>query len=193
MKILHVDAGITPESVSRRLSAETVEQLVRANPGAAVTRRDLAADPAPHLTGEAFATLADNPILAEFLDADVLVIGAPMYNLGLPSQLKAWFDHVFVAGKTFRYTAAGPEGLAGDKRAIVVSARGGEYAPGTPQAAADFQEPYLRALFAFIGVHDVTVVRAEGVALSPERRQAAIEAAARSAAAAAAELSALAA
>jgi FMN-dependent NADH-azoreductase len=98
-----------------------------------------------------------------------------MYNLGIASQLKAWFDRIVVAGRTFRYTAAGPEGLAGPKKVIVVSARGGDYAPGTPGAAADFQEPYLKSLFAFIGVDDVTVVRAEGVAMGPERRQAAIE------------------
>ncbi len=116
-------------------------------------------------------------MLQEFLDADIVVIGAPMYNLGIPSQLKAWFDRILVAGKTFRYTANGPEGLSAGKRVIVASARGGLYAPGTPQAAADFHEPYLRTLFAFIGIDEIAMIRAEGVAISPEQRQAAVSAA----------------
>jgi FMN-dependent NADH-azoreductase len=177
MNILHIDAGITPESVSRRLSAEIVQAIVEADPRAQVARRDLGSEPIPHLDGQGLADLADSAVLTEFLTADVVVVGAPMYNLGIASQLKAWFDRVLVAGKTFRYGAAGLEGLAGPKKVIVVSARGGDYAPGTPGAAADFQEPYIRSLFAFIGIHDITVVRAEGVAMGPERRDAAIAAA----------------
>lgn len=97
-----------------------------------------------------------------------------MYNFTVSSQLKAWIDRLAVAGKTFRYTAAGSEGLAGGKKVIVVSTRGGDYAPGTPGAAADFQEPYLRTLFGFFGITDIDYVRADGVAISPERRAQAI-------------------
>ena len=196
MKLLHIDAGITgPGAVSRQISAAIVDSLVRANPELEVVRRDLDADPIPHLDshnvgalraidgegleGEAARTAA---LLQEFQDADVVVLGAPMYNLGIPSLLKAWFDRVLVAGKTFRYTAEGVEGLAGDKKVIIASARGGLYAPGTPQAVADFHEPYLRGLFGFIGVKDLTIVRAEGVNVSPELRANALDAAFASAA-----------
>ncbi|CAN7174048.1 NAD(P)H-dependent oxidoreductase [Phenylobacterium sp. LjRoot219] len=180
MKLLHIDAGITGDaSVSRQLSAAIVQAVRDLNPGAQVARRDLDAEPIPHLDSRNLGELAtdDGAILREFLDADVVVIGAPMYNFGIPSQLKAWFDRVLVAGKTFRYTANGPEGLAGGKRVIIASARGGLYAPGTPQAAIDFHEPHLRALFRMIGIDEVTIVRAEGVAISPDHRAAALEAA----------------
>jgi FMN-dependent NADH-azoreductase len=190
MKVLHIDAGITgPASVSRQLSSAVVEGLRSADPGTEVVRRDLDADPIPHLDSSSVGSLRpvegalageaarSQAILQEFLDADVVVLGAPMYNLGIPSQLKAWFDRILVAGRTFRYTPDGVEGLAGGKRVIIASARGGLYAPGTPQAAADFHEPYLRALFGFVGIVDVTVLRAEGVNISPEHRQAAVSAA----------------
>jgi FMN-dependent NADH-azoreductase len=177
MKLLHVDAGITGDnSVSRQLTAAIVDAARAADPSLQVVRRDLAAEPVPHLDGGRLGGLADNVVLREFLDADVIVIGAPMYNFTSPSQLKAWIDRVLVAGKTFRYTAEGPEGLAGGKRVIIASARGGFYAEG-PMAAIDFQEPYLRAVFNFIGVQDVEVVRAEGVNISPENREAARKAA----------------
>jgi len=193
MKLLHVDAGITGDnSVSRQLTAAIVEAARAADPSLQVVRRDLAAEPVPHLDGGRLGGLADNEILQEFLDADVVVIGAPMYNFGVPSQLKAWLDHVLVAGKTFRYTADGPQGLAGGKRVIIASARGGFYAEG-PMAAIDFQEPYLRAVLNFIGVTDVEVVRAEGVNISPENREAALKAAIAAAPDVAATLKALAA
>ena len=115
--------------------------------------------------------------LDEFLAADIVVIGAPMYNFTIPSQLKAWIDRILIAGKTFRYSEAGPVGLAGGKRVIIASSRGGLYAPGVPLEANDFQEPYLRAVFAFIGIEDVEIVRAEGLALGPEQRDAAVQAA----------------
>jgi FMN-dependent NADH-azoreductase len=176
MKLLHIDAGITgPGSVSRQLSAAVVEAVTRAAPSATVISRDLDADPVPHLDSQSLG--GDAAVLQEFLDADVVVIGAPMYNLGIPSQLKAWFDRILVAGKTFRYTADGPQGLAGGKTVVIASARGGIFTPGTPQAGLDFHEPYLRTLFRFIGIDDVTIVRAEGVAISPEHRTAAIDAA----------------
>jgi FMN-dependent NADH-azoreductase len=178
MKLLHLDAGITGQgSVSRQLSSAIVETLVQANPKLDVVRRDLDADPIPHLDSHTLGAAANETVLQEFLDADVIVLGAPMYNLGIPSQLKAWFDRISVAGRTFRYTAEGPVGLAGGKTVIIASARGGFYAPGTAQAAADFHEPYLKALFAFLGIDDVAVVRAEGVAVSPEHRQTAVDAA----------------
>src|SRR5688572_7084094 len=123
MTILHIDSSITGEgSVSRTISQAVVQRLVAGDPGATVVRRDLAADPLPHLTLEAYG---DSTVLDEFLTTQTVVIGAPMYNFSLPSQLKAWLDRILVSGKTFRYTAEGPEGLAGGKRVIVALARGG--------------------------------------------------------------------
>jgi len=190
MKLLHIDAGITGEgSVSRQVSAAVVQAARDLIPGLQVVRRDLDAQPVPHLDSRGLATLNDDDggALEEFLDADVIVIGAPMYNFGVPSQLKAWLDRILVAGKTFRYTAEGPQGLAGGKKVIIASARGGLYAPGTPQADLDFHEPYLRAVFRFIGT-DITLVRAEGVAIGPEQRQAALQEAFAAVPAAVAEL-----
>ena len=167
--------------------AEELAALAKADPTIEVTRRDLEADPIGHLDGRGIGlrpveganddAAKAAAVLQEFLDADVVVIGAPMYNFSIPSQLKAWFDRVLVAGKTFRYTAEGPQGLAGGKRVIVASVRGGLYAQGTPQADSDFHEPYLRTLFRFIGIDDIAIVRAEGVAISPELKQAALNAA----------------
>jgi FMN-dependent NADH-azoreductase len=188
MKVLHIDAGISPGSVTRQLSAAIVDQLAATTSDLEIVRRDLDADPIPHLDGRGLATLADNPVLNEFLEADVIVIGAPMYNFGIPSQLKAWIDHVAVAGKTFRYTNSGPEGLAGGKRVLVASARGGVYSPGGPMAAFDFQEPYISSVFRFIGIEDVEFVRAEGVALGPDQRETALNQALASAPAAASRL-----
>ena len=113
--------------------------------------------------------------LDEFLAADIVVIGAPMYNFGVPSQLKAWIDCLAVAGKTFRYTETGVEGLAGGKRVIIASSRGGFYAGSSPMASLDHQEAYLTGFFGFIGVADIAFVRAEGVNVSPEQRQRGIE------------------
>ncbi|MFE3599874.1 FMN-dependent NADH-azoreductase [Streptomyces sp. NPDC059096] len=115
--------------------------------------------------------------LAEFLAADVVVIGAPMYNFGIPSQLKSWIDALAVFGKTFHYTQDGPEGLAGDKRVIVASSRGGEYVADTPTASFDHQETYLTSFFAFLGVENLEFVRAEGINYGPEQRKLAIDAA----------------
>ena len=115
------------------------------------------------------AARAGSEALDEFLAADVVVIGAPMYNFSIPSTLKAWIDRIAVAGRTFRYGANGPEGLAGGKRVVIVSSRGGIYSEGAMQAL-DFQEQYLRKLFGFLGVTDIEIVRAEGVNLSPENK-----------------------
>jgi FMN-dependent NADH-azoreductase len=107
--------------------------------------------------------------LAEFLGSDIVVIGAPMYNFTIPSQLKAWVDRITVAGQTFRYGPNGPEGLAGGKKVIIVSTRGGLYSGGTAAAHLDHQETYLKAILGFLGITDITVVRAEGLAMGDNR------------------------
>jgi FMN-dependent NADH-azoreductase len=172
MKLLHLDSSILGEnSISRSVSAAVVEQLKSAHPDLQVTYRDLVANPLPHLTLEA---LADPTHVDEFLAADVVVIGAGMYNFGLPSQLKAWIDRIAIAGKTFRYSDAGPQGLAGGKRVIVALARGGYYGPGAAAQSMEFAESYLRAVLGFMGVTDVEFITAEGIALGPEQRQTAL-------------------
>jgi FMN-dependent NADH-azoreductase len=172
MKLLHLDSSILGEnSVSRAVSAAVVAELERAHPDLEVARRDLVADPLPHLT---LAALADPTYVEEFLAADTVVIGAGMYNFGLPTQLKAWIDRVAIAGKTFRYTAAGPEGLAGGKRLIVALARGGYYGSGSPAEAMEHAESYLRGVFGFMGVTDVEFIVAEGIAIGPEQRATAL-------------------
>jgi FMN-dependent NADH-azoreductase len=168
MTILHLSTSITGEqSVSRRVSRSIVDKLAAEHPGTQVIERDLVADPLDHLTLAAFA---DSSVLDEFLASDTIVIGAPMYNYTLPSQLKAWIDRILVAGKTFRYTATGPEGLAGGKRVIVALARGGFYGEGSPGAALEHLETYLRGVFNFIGI-EPEFVAADGLAIGPEQRQ----------------------
>jgi FMN-dependent NADH-azoreductase len=171
MNLLHLDASILgANSASRQLSAALVDSLKKANPGLTYVYRDLAAEPLGHLTSTDLPGQADNPALAEFLAADTVVIGAPMYNFTLPSQLKAWIDRIVVAGKTFRYSAAGvPEGLAGNKRVIIAISRGGLYGAGAPAAAMEHAESYLRVIFGFIGVTPEFVI-AEGLLLGPENR-----------------------
>lgn len=179
MNILHLDSSaLGVASASRELTAAIVQRLLVRHPGAEVVYRDLDAQPVPHLTAgslakadPAEASLAET-VMAEFLKADALVIGAPMYNFGVPSTLKAWIDRIAVAGTTFRYTAEGPVGLAGGKRIIVASTRGGVYGDASP---ADFQEALLRQVFAFLGIPRIEIVRAEGLALSPGQRQAALD------------------
>jgi len=171
MTILKIDSSITGEnSVSRQLTARIVEQLRTARPAAELVERDLVNDPLDHLTLGAFA---DTSVLDEFLAADTVVIGAPMYNFTLPSQLKAWLDRILVAGKTFRYTENGPEGLAGGKRVIIAVSRGGHYAEGSPAAPLEHLETYLTGVFGFIGIQP-EFVRADGINLGPEHREAAI-------------------
>ena len=187
MKLLHIDSSILGgNSASRQLSAAMVEQLTKTTPGLEVVYRDLATKPLSHLSGEHLAAAqgavpespairndiaASQAALDEFLDADTIVIGAPMYNFTIPSQLKAWLDRVLVAGKTFRYSAAGVEGLAGGKRVILAISRGGFYGAGTPTAAFEHLESYLRAVFGFIGVTDLEIVVAEGLQTGPEQRE----------------------
>ena len=168
MTILHIDSSINGEnSASRTVSRSIVEQLKSAQWGEEVIYRDLASDPLSHLTLDAFA---DTSVLDEFLAADTIVIGAPMYNFTLPSQLKAWIDRILVAGKTFHYTANGPEGLAGGRRVIVALARGGFYDTNSPAASLEHLETYLRGVFNFIGI-DPEFVAADGLAVSPEQRE----------------------
>lgn len=176
MTILHIDSAITGEfSASRELSAAIVRELIAADPRAQVTYRDLAAEPLSHLTLPAFAEEDSQEALAQFKAAGTVVIGAPMYNFTIPSQLKAWLDRILVAGETFRYTETGAvEGLAGAKRVIVAVARGGLYGEGSDLRAIEHAERYLSTVFAFIGIPHVEFVVAEGLKISDEVRASAV-------------------
>jgi FMN-dependent NADH-azoreductase len=198
MNILHIDASpLGNASISRQLTAAVVSKLKQEHPAAAVTHRDLIATPVSHLSGELLQILRPvagaalpagetvrreaeqtETLVTEFLAADVVVIGAPMFNFSIPSQLKAWIDRVAQAGRTFRYTAEGPVGLATAK-AIIVSTRGGVYAGTAYEAAMDHQESYLRTVLSFLGIKDITFVRAEGVAMGPEKKEEALNTATR--------------
>lgn len=168
MTILKIDSSITGEnSVSRVLTRSITDQIVGANPGVAVVERDLVNEPLDHLTLAAFA---DTQVLDEFLAADTVVVGAPMYNFNISSQLKSWIDRIAVAGKTFRYTESGPEGLAGDKRVIVAVSRGGFY---DPDNAFEHVKTYLKPMFNFMGI-EPEFVHADGIAVGPEQREAGI-------------------
>lgn len=180
MKLLHIDSSaLGAHSATREITAAIVTRHVQGDPAAVVVHRDLAAQPLPHLDGailggeDAAGAAESAAVLEEFLAADTVVIGAPMYNFGIPSALKAWVDRIAVAGRTFRYTADGPEGLVQGKTVIVAVAAGGLHAA----RPSDFVEPYLRQVFGFIGVTDLRFVRAEGLAFSPAQRRAAIDAA----------------
>ena len=182
MKILQIDSSILGDaSISRQLSQAIVEQLQQKHGDAAeLEYLDLAAQPIPHLTAEIL--MGQNPeqaalseqILQQYLQADILVVGAAMYNFGLPSTLKAWIDRISVAGRTFKYTENGPVGLAGEKKVYIASSRGGVYGEQSP---VDFQEAFLKTVFNFTGVTDVQVIRAEGVNMGDAAKQQAIEAA----------------
>lgn len=190
MKLLHVDGSILgPHSVSRTVSAAIVDRLRAGMPDLEITDRDLAATPIPHLSGATLAGQQPNAtntpdiqhdvalggqVLDEFLAADIVVIGAPMYNFTISSQLKAWIDRILVAGKTFRYSETGAIGLVGDKRVIVALARGGFYGADTPQAAAEHAETYLRTVLGFIGVTNPEIIVAEGIAVGSEMREKAL-------------------
>ncbi|WP_394779891.1 FMN-dependent NADH-azoreductase [Undibacterium sp.] len=190
MQLLHLDSSILgATSVSRQLSSEIVARQQALHPDIRVAYRDLAADPALHLSNAHMAVfqgavsddaginadlIKGNAYMNEIFAADILVIGAPMYNLTIPTPLKAWIDRIAVAGKTFQYTATGPEGLLKNKKVFIASARGGVYSAGSPAAALEHQESYLTGLLAFLGMSDVTVVRAEGIAFGPEAKDAAV-------------------
>jgi len=194
MKLLHIDSSILgANSVSRPIAAAVVDRLRQSEPNLEATYRDLVATPLPHLT---LAQLpSDHPLsalapssntaqqdkaasqaaLEEFLAADIVVIGTPMYNFAIPSQLKAWIDRILVPGKTFQYGQDGVKGLAGDKRVIIVISRGGFYGRETPYAAAEHAEAYLRTALGFIGVTEPEIIVAEGIQRGPEHRQTALE------------------
>lgn len=199
MKLLHIDSSILgTNSVSRTISAAAVNRLRLDDPSLKIVYRDLTAVPLPHLT---LAQLSDDhplsaavpasevvpeekavsqTVLAEFIAADILVIGAPMYNFTIPSQLKAWVDRILIPGKTFQYSHDGVTGLTSGKRVIVAISRGGFFGAGTPDAVAEHAESYLRAAFGFIGITPEFIV-AEGVQRDPENRKTTIEAALKSA------------
>lgn len=179
--LLHIDSSAqSAHSVSRNLSARVVEHWTSNNPLYRVTRRDLAREPLPHFDAtmaDAYFTPPDqrnaeqndviaesDQLIGELEAADVIVIGVPMYNFGIPSTLKAWIDHVARAGRTFQYTEQGPQGLLRGKKAIVASARGGRYT-GSP---LDHQEPYLKTVLNFLGIEDISFIRAEGLAMGDE-------------------------
>ena len=181
MKILHIDSSIQGAgSATRELTREIVARLKATRPDAQITYRDLVAEELSHFSQAAFKrsdeleAARNTAVLEEFLAADVLVIGAPLYNFSIPTQLKAWVDRIVIAGRTFRYTERGPEGLAGGKQVIVAVARGGVYEAGSP---AEFGESYLKFVLGFLGIRDVTFVRAEGLAFSPQHRESALSAA----------------
>lgn len=177
MKLLHIDSSIQGAgSASRAVSAAVAERLRAENPATAASYRDLAAEPLPHLTLDMLGDPAANAELQAFLAADVVVIGAGLYNFSIPSQLKAWLDRIMVAGQTFSYGPEGPQGLAGGKRVIIALARGGFYSVGTPAAPLEHGETYLRAAFGFIGIEPEFII-AEGVALGTEAWTAAVDAA----------------
>lgn len=189
MNILHVDSSITGEnSTSRKLSKAIVAHLITSDPATQIVRRDLIAAPMTMFGPQAVAKRGSQPeagqevpLEAQFVDellaADVVVIGAPMYNFSVPAQLKTWIDFLAVPGKTFSYTEKGPAGLLGGKRAIIASSRGNFYSAGTPGAAFDFQEGFLLAVMGFFGITDVDIVRAEGLAISPDHAAKAMDAA----------------
>jgi FMN-dependent NADH-azoreductase len=184
MKLLHLDSSILGDnSASRALSAAIVARWHGNVPGLEVLHRDLAGEHAlPHLDGASLAKADPTEAarsaraLEDFLAADAIVIGAPMYNFGIPSQLKAWIDRVAVAGKTFRYGAEGPVGLAGGKKVIVAATYGGQH---PLESGRNFVEPYLRQVFGFLGIDDIEFIDADGLNISPEQRAHALEAAER--------------
>jgi FMN-dependent NADH-azoreductase len=185
MKLLHLDASILgANSASRQVSAAIVAQLQKQDPALDVTYRDLAAQPLTHLSDSHVAAAmgavplgaeaeiaASQAVLEEFLAADTVVIGAPMYNFGVPSQLKAWIDRIAIKGKTFVYDANGPRGLVGGKRVIIAVSRGGFYGAGAPAAAFEHMETYLRSVFGFLGITDPQIIVAEGLNVGPEQRE----------------------
>jgi len=174
MNLLHLDSSVTgDESVTRKLSANIVDRFV-ANGDVRVTYRDLAAKPLGHFT---LADFADSTVVDEFLATDIVVIGAPMYNFSIPSQLKAWIDRIYIKDKTFSYGATGAEGLCISKRVVVGIARGGVYGEDSGNISAEHCESYLKYVFGFLGIKDIEFVLAEGVAMGPDAKAASIKSA----------------
>ena len=195
MKLLHIDSSIlSTNSVSRQITAQITQEWIAAHPGTQVDYLDLAVDTPSHLSAESLGfrlpagtDLSDvqkrenavsEALVSQFLAADVIVVGAPLYNFSIPSQLKAWIDRVAQAGRTFKYTEKGPQGLAGGKTVIVASSRGGVYSTSEGGRAMEHQESYLQTVFGFFGITDVRFVRAEGVAMGDAAKAQALEGAA---------------
>jgi FMN-dependent NADH-azoreductase len=194
MQLLHIDSSILgAHSASRQLTTEIVENWVKAHPGTSVDYLDLATDTPNHFNADAigiktgaqasptaaqqFENGVSERLVSQFLASDVIVIGAPFYNFGIPTQLKAWIDRLAQAGRTFKYTEQGPVGLAGGKTVIVASTRGGLYATSEGGQAMEHQESYLKVIFGFFGITDVRIVRAEGLAMGEEPKAQALAAA----------------
>jgi FMN-dependent NADH-azoreductase len=177
MKLLRVDSSARRNSVSRQLTEKFVETWKKENPSGEVIERDLATTFLPLITDEWTHAAHSNPLglssaqretlavsdklIEELFAADTILIGAPMYNLTVSSPLKAWIDQIVRIGRTVLYSAAGPEGVLKNKKVVVVTSRGGAFRPGTPTAQYDHQEPYLRHIFGFIGLTDITFIHAE--------------------------------
>ncbi|QNP49031.1 FMN-dependent NADH-azoreductase [Diaphorobacter aerolatus] len=191
MQLLHIDSSITGDnSVSRLLTRQIVDAFLARHPDTKVSRLDLLTDAPNHFTADAMAprtgqtdglseaqvreNAVSERLLSQFLAADVVVVGAPFYNYTIPTQLKAWLDRLAQPGRTFRYTATGPEGLAQGKTVIVASTRGGLYSTSAEGQAMEHQESYLKVMFGFFGITDVRFVRAEGVALGPDAKSQAL-------------------
>lgn len=193
MKLLHIDSSVMGQnSVSRALTARTVAEWQATHPGTTVDYLDLATDAPSHLDANSLGfrmpsgDLSDvqkrenavsEKLVSQLLAADVVVIGAPLYNFSVPSQLKAWIDRVAQPGRTFKYTETGPQGLATGKTVIVASTRGGIYSTSDQGRALEHQESYLQAVFGFLGITDVRFVRAEGVAMGDAKKNEALAAA----------------
>lgn len=193
MKLLHIDSSaLGGNSVSRELTRRIVAEWRAAHPAATVEYLDLAKDAPNHLNADSLGFrmgvnadgLSDvqrrenevsERLVSQFLAADVVVVGAPLYNFSIPTQLKAWIDRVAQAGRTFKYTEKGPVGLAAGKTVIVASSRGGKYFGNPAMEALEHQESYLKTMFGFFGITDVRFVRAEGVAMGEEAKAAAFE------------------
>ena len=173
MKLLHINASIMGDkSVTRQLSQDIVDHYINENPSAQVITYDLDKNPIPFLSSASFTDKTEQAIaektLNDFLEADIIVIGTPMYNFGIPAQLKAWVDRISVAGTTFKYTENGPQGLITDKKIIIASSRGSAYGPDT--AHLDHQEKHLQSVFGLFGLTGdaVQIIRTEGVNLAPD-------------------------
>ena len=192
-RLLHVDSSVLgTHSVSRQLTAEVVADYLAAHPATTVDYLDLAVDAPSHFDTNSIGSRGaqaeptdvqrrenaiSEKLVTQFLAADVVVIGAPLYNFSVPTQLKAWIDRLAQVGRTFKYTEKGPVGLAGGKTVIVASTRGGLYSTSEGGQAMEHQESYLKVVFGFFGITDVRIVRAEGLAMGEAAKAAAIESA----------------
>ena len=194
MKLLHVDSSILGKnSVSRQLTAEIVAQWRHSHPDTEVDYLDLALNAPNHFSADSMgiktglqaeptaAQRSENALseqlVSQFLASDVIVVGAPLYNFTIPTQLKAWIDRLAQVGRTFKYTDKGPVGLATGKTVIVASSRGGLYSTSERGQAMEHQESFLKVVFGFLGITDVRFVRAEGVSMGEAPKAAALAAA----------------